>query len=518
MNAEGRPEGRPADSRKDPIGEGGYETSITFDPAEVAADVNRVVPGATNNHHTQQQKGSDVSGKRPPSRSSCALENVLEAFDELLLMPDHGAVHVALAGIVANYANGDPVWPLLVGPSGSGKTEIVTSVTSAPGVWSLSSLTPQTLLSGFERKGEPASLLLQIGKFGILAFKDLTTVLTMHREARGQIIGQLREVADGKTEKSFGNGLRLGWEGKIGFIAGVTPIIDEQHSFLSVMGERFVLYRMPEVARSDIARRSLARRGHEPELRQRIKTTVGGFLEQFLGCGRLELPDGFTEPLIVLSDIVTRARSGVARDGYSRDLLYLPEPEAPTRLAKQLAQLGAAGLAIGLDEAETWRLIRKVGWDSVPAVRCAVIDSLARQNEPIPLATLEEETGLPDKTVRRVAEDVVALKLACRFKDSGKWYIEQSSIAQEYWNYEHLPETSEGVQREGLPVLSERFCSGCTAPLTCAETMVCLKVKALSETSEGASSSKPRMTRGEDTSEADYWAERIRAGQSGDRS
>jgi hypothetical protein len=391
--------------------------------------------------------GSDVSGKRVLFGNACSLDEVLAAFDELLLMPDHGAIHVALAGTVANYANGDPVWPLLVGPSGSGKTEVVTSITSAPGVWALSSLTPQTLLSGFERKGEPASLLLQIGKFGILAFKDLTTVLTMHREARGQIIGQLREVADGKTEKSFGNGLRLEWQGKLGFLAGVTPIIDEQHSFLSVMGERFVLYRMPEVARSDIARRSLARRGHEPELRQRIKATVGDFLAQFQECGRLELPDTFTEPLIVLSDIVTRARSGVARDGYSRELLYLPEPEAPTRLAKQLAQLGAAGLAIGLDEAETWRLIRKVGWDSVPAVRCAVIASLARQGEPIPLSTLEEETGLPDKTVRRVAEDVVALQLARRFKESGKWFYQQSEVAHDYWLSERFPETSEGAQR-----------------------------------------------------------------------
>src|SRR4051812_15597453 len=113
---------------------------------------------------------------------------------------------------------------------------------------------------GFERKSEPASLLLQIGDFGILAFKDLTTVLTMHREARAQIMGQLREVADGKTEKSFGNGLRIEWEGKLGFLAGVTPIIDEQHSFLAVMGERFVLYRMPEVPRRELARRSLARR------------------------------------------------------------------------------------------------------------------------------------------------------------------------------------------------------------------------------------------------------------------
>src|SRR4030095_10784749 len=116
----------------------------------------------------------------------------------------------------------------------------------------------------------PASMLLQIGPFGILAFKDLTTVLSMHHEARSQIISQLREVADGRTEKSFGNGLRLEWEGKLGLVAGVTPIIDEQHNFLAVMGERFLLYRLPEVPRRDIARRSLGRRGVESELRQRI--------------------------------------------------------------------------------------------------------------------------------------------------------------------------------------------------------------------------------------------------------
>jgi hypothetical protein len=390
---------------------------------------------------------SDVSGKPIVYGNSCGLDEVLAAFDELLLLPDHGAVEIALAGVVANYATGDPVWPLFVGAPGTGKTEIVNSITTAPGVWALSSLTPQTLLSGFERKGEPASLLLQIGNFGILAFKDLTTVLTMHREARSQIIGQLREVADGKTEKSFGNGLRLEWAGKIGFLAGVTPIIDEQHSFLSVMGERFVLYRMPEVPRVEIARRSLARRGHEPELREHIRATVGDFLEQFVACDRLELPDTFVEPLVGLSDIITRARSGVARDGYSRDLLYLPEPEAPTRLAKQLAQLGAAALAVGVSDTETWRLLRKVGWDSVPAVRCAVIDCLARQAGPVPLSTIEEETGLPDRTVRRVVEDIVALRLARRVKDAGKWYVEEGPIAHDYWTSERLPETSEGLHQ-----------------------------------------------------------------------
>ena len=193
-------------------------------------------------------------------------------------------------------------------------------------------------------------MLLQIGPFGILAFKDLTTVLTMHREARAQIIGQLREVADGRTEKSFGNGLRLEWEGKLGLIAGVTPVIDEQHAFLAVMGERFVLYRMPEVSRPEIARRSLARRGREQELRERIVSLVAEFLARFRKVGYLELPDRFTEPLITLADIVTRARSGVARDHQTRDILYLPEPEAPTRFAKQIAQLMAAAIKIGVPE------------------------------------------------------------------------------------------------------------------------------------------------------------------------
>jgi hypothetical protein len=122
------------------------------------------------------------------------------------------------------------------------------------------------------------------------------------------------------------------------------------------------------------------------------------------------------------------------------------EPEAPTRLAKQLAQLAAAALAIGVDENEAWRLIRKAGWDSVPAVRCAVIDCLARHEQPITLAEIQEDTGLPEKTIGRIVEDVVSLRLAKRQKDAGKWYVGQSAIARDYWSSETPPETSEGRQ------------------------------------------------------------------------
>ena len=69
-----------------------------------------------------------------------------------------------------------------------------------------------------------------------------------------------------------------------------------------------------------------------------------------------------------------------------------------------------------MDEAETWRLIRKVGWDTVPAVRCSVLDCLGRQVAPVPYSVLQEETGLPENTCKRIAEDLVVLGLARRTK------------------------------------------------------------------------------------------------------
>jgi hypothetical protein len=354
----------------------------------------------------------------------------------LMVLPDDGATKVALATIVANYAIGDPVWTLEVGAPGSGKSEGVNAVQDAPDVRRLSSLTPQTLLSGYEpkRKGAPeASLLLKVGGFGILAFKDLTTVLTMHHEARSQIVGQLREVYDGATQKAFGNGREVSWEGKLGLLAGVTPVIDEQHSFLALMGERFVLYRLPEASREEVARHALAVRNVADKLREEIRAECASFLARFRGVQELDIPDGFVEPLVRLSDIVTRARTGVARDYRTRELLYLPTPEAPPRLAKQLAQLAAGLLAIGVDEHETLRLIRKIGWDCVPAVRTTVMAALAGAEGGVPNAELQELTSLPRTTAERVAEDLALLGLVKRWKaDDGKWRVAESDLAREY--------------------------------------------------------------------------------------
>jgi hypothetical protein len=143
--------------------------------------------------------------------------------------PPHECVDMALATVIANRMDGDPLWVFLVAPPSGGKTEVIRALDEAGDVYPLSSLTAQTFASGFERKGTETSLLPKIdGK--TLTMKDFGTVLTMYREKKAEILAQLREIYDGGFIKEFGNGKTFRWSGKVGLLAGVTPIIDREYA------------------------------------------------------------------------------------------------------------------------------------------------------------------------------------------------------------------------------------------------------------------------------------------------
>jgi hypothetical protein len=108
---------------------------------------------------------------------------------------------------VANLLPRDPLWLFLVGPPSAGKTEVIAALGDIPSIFPLSSLTPQTFASGFEGKHGETSLLPRLsGK--TLTMKDFGSVLTMYREKKAEIIGQLREIYDGQFSKTWGNGRR----------------------------------------------------------------------------------------------------------------------------------------------------------------------------------------------------------------------------------------------------------------------------------------------------------------------
>lgn len=59
-----------------------------------------------------------------------------------------------------------------------------------------------------------------------------------------------------------------------------------------------------------------------------------------------------TARLVRLASFAARTRTAVERDGYSSELLVMPQPEGPARLVKVLSRLHAALTVIGTD-AET---------------------------------------------------------------------------------------------------------------------------------------------------------------------
>jgi hypothetical protein len=75
---------------------------------------------------------------------------------------------------------------------------------------------------------------------GIFLAKDFTSVLSMRREKRGAILGQLREIHDGEFKRDFGTGESKIWKGRVTIVAAVTPVLDQFYAVFSVLGERFL--------------------------------------------------------------------------------------------------------------------------------------------------------------------------------------------------------------------------------------------------------------------------------------
>ena len=135
-----------------------------------------------------------------------------------------------------------------MGASSSGKSETINALDRLPEYHAVSTFSEAGLISG-STDGTPG-LLVQIGDTGLLAFKDLTTILSKHKSDRDGVLGCLRELYDGSYTRRLGNkGGERKWEGHLGLIAAVTEMIDDYD--LGQLGERFIRYRLPEPTADD---------------------------------------------------------------------------------------------------------------------------------------------------------------------------------------------------------------------------------------------------------------------------
>jgi hypothetical protein len=344
------------------------------------------------------------------------LEAVLETFRRWLYLPDPAPVLVTCATLAANrVASFDPTWLVLLGPAGSGKTEALNATLGLDGVFLVGTLTEAALLSGTPRKdtaaGASGGLLREIGAHGMIVLKDFGSILSMPSEPRARVLGALREIYDGSWHRDVGvdGGRRLHWEGRVGLLAGATPVLDQHHGVMAQLGERFLLHRIAVADARKQGRASLADHGRERTMRRELADAIAGLFAGLSLDAPPPISSADTERLVDLAELVARARSPVVRDSYRREIELVPDSEAPGRMVGALARMLTGLRLVGVDELEAWRLTTKTGLDSMPAGRLRAFEYLlAREDGETTTTEVATELGLPNPTTHRTLTDLAA--------------------------------------------------------------------------------------------------------------
>jgi len=367
-------------------------------------------------------------------------EEALAAYRKWLHLPDHEVLDVLFGSIFANRIDVDPCWLFLVAPPGGSKSELLMSLTDAPLIVTTTSLTPHALISGanFAGVGDPSLIPKLNGKS--LVIKDFTTILSMNSIARDEIFGTLRDAYDGKTEKHFGNGVTRRYNSKFGIIAGVTPII-EQFSSASVLGERFLKYKIKHAGKinvgEDSIRKALMNIRKENKMREALKEIGKAVLNREIKEEDIPtLSSRMAEKILKLAQWVASLRGVVSRERYTGQINFKPVAEIGTRLAKQLCTIG---LGIGiwrgkktLDD-DIYRILVHLAQDTAPDRVEEIVKQMylrSDQDEWFTAAQIGQWTRFPEATIRSLLEDLMLLHITTKQNTGykGGWRLTNSIL------------------------------------------------------------------------------------------
>jgi hypothetical protein len=343
------------------------------------------------------------------------------------LNPDFDAVKMVCAALAAHKLEEyPPVWPLLIAPSGSMKTVGVDSLQGLPNVHFVDEVTTNTFISGKiddprkERRKTAASLLHRIGKNGIVIAADFSTVISSDKRTRSKILSQLRRIYDGHFRREFGSDENLEereWEGRLTFIACVTPDIDNYHSVFQALGERFTRIRWDRAGGIAAGEKAMSQTSR---VKLEMKEAVQRFLVPVIGQERPEAPkisQGYSRRIAALGEFVALARAVVPRQEWNHDIVDDPAPEGNTRLPQQLAQIGRGwALLKGRDEIdeEDFSLICRAAFDSILPIRRKILEAVMAGK-----SSYSEKVAAKG-LISRTLEDLEMLNLIEPKEESGK--------------------------------------------------------------------------------------------------
>jgi hypothetical protein len=246
------------------------------------------------------------------------------------------------------------VWLVLIGASSGGKSQILRplSLTDSKFIHRVDDVTENTFLSGMQSKGDNNSLLLRIGKRGVIVVSDLTVLFSKSSESRATILSQFRMIYDGEMTKFSGNSSKpIRWpeegKGHIGVIAGSTPSLYAMFEEVADMGERFIYYRMKEIDPRVATKLALNRTIFGQELDETLSSLYGEYIQQIVHYATEkqlvpEITETVQQRIIDISVFAEKARTPVHMDFKGERIMKIPTSAMPMRVALQLTVIAKA--------------------------------------------------------------------------------------------------------------------------------------------------------------------------------
>lgn len=372
-------------------------------------------------------------------------KDLQKVFDTYRLYKDRGVVRMVAASVIANQLSGGkrkPVWVVFVAPPGGGKSDVTGTITGIQKYDTItketgklceeiSDLTTASFASGMNLNSGETSMIMRMNKDGgMLVFKDFTTLLSKRADDLGAIMSYLREIYDGKFEKKFGNGKVVSWEGKVGLIASCTTIIYHKLPELSVMGDRMMMYQVEQPDRLEVQEKIWANEdagidgGDEMgvAMKQYVEDVIDFIEKNKTLIDGMKIDNETRKEFGEVANFTTIARSGVVWNYKKDTIAFVPDPEMPTRVLRQLIAFANSLMVMNMAEGASGaltdndkQLIYKLAFDSIPSQRRTVIRTIGSYSMGATLDGVADKIGMQHEAVKIWIDELVSVGILERY-------------------------------------------------------------------------------------------------------
>ena len=359
-----------------------------------------------------------------------SLQKIREAYNIVLSMPedDRLLIDCLISTYVANLHSklSEPIWMQLIAPPGANKTEVLRPLVGAPPILFVSSLTENSLISGYtcDDGSDPSLCKLLDGK--ILVWKDMTTLACDSPSKIAKILGDLRDLYDGFASKASGRAGLREYISKFGIIGASTPAIDVFTEQFQQLGERFLTIRSCRYPRTHndsvtFLLKVIALAKDKELHRAKLKEIVQNELIQihaYMSGSSFPLPSHTPRQYWVISalaHLLSQFRATPIKSGEPVD------SEVATRLVQQLINIATAHAIADnrpvLDESDI-TLVRRIVIDTLTVSRRRLITCLYGPEGQCPPLTIKQlirrtrsTLDIIDKTMNQYVHNHVVVEI-----------------------------------------------------------------------------------------------------------